>query len=255
LCRTGFVGILIQLFSLTCTAPLFFFLTLVTSPASSPDPAKEFLRIESHDLAALFDTVILSYFVPTVLMSLNNPAWISTVNHQRLIALWQIFPIFTTSIHYYLTNFWFSKEDQQLTGNYHFDALSTRPYLLATSAVSFILPILMSLYHGNFIESFVPYSLQYSSSTPVPNLATGVKNFLQWDIYIASLSFIVWAALLYWEGRVKLDWKARKVQLLPMWKLLGLCVVGGPISAALLLQQEREKMVFEPIDGYVKILD
>jgi len=236
-------------------APLYLLLILLTSPASAPKPSKESLQIKSNNLAALPDTILLSYFVPTLLMSVDNPAWINSTNHQRLIALWQIFPLLTTIIHYILTRFWFSDRYQQLTGNYHFDALSIRPYIVATSAGTYLLPILMSMYRGTFIDSFVPYSLRHSATTPVADLATGVKNFLQWDIYIASVSIFVWAAYLYWEARRTINWQARNVDLMPWWKHVGIFALGGPVSGALMLQEEREKMVFEPIEGYIKRLE
>jgi len=247
------LGIFIQLFALTCVTPLYLFLTLITSPVTSSQPPKESLLISSNHLAMLPLTIFLSYLIPTISMGLDFPQYTDLLTHQRLIALWQIFPALTTSIHYILTSLVHTKQrTQQTSEKYILDSHRLRQYILVLSVSTYILPITSSLRHHAFMKSFMPFSLEHSSTTPVLDLATGVKNFLQWDIYIASLTIFIWSFYLYWETRRQNEWRVRGVKLTAWWQLLLVLMFGGPISVAVILLDERERMVLVKSEGIEK---
>jgi hypothetical protein len=98
-----------------------------------------------------------------------------------------------------------------------------------------------------------------------PNLASGVQSFLQYDIYIASLAFILWAALLFRNATTEkaivdpntslptyrellVVEKRRSGGTEREWSKLGLKIVGwgvlaGPAGAVANLLWERDGIV------------
>lgn len=233
-CSIGIVGLIMQNITYTITAPLWLFAHLLTSPVSKSFPrthAKSVLLVSSLDLKVLPIAITLSYLVPSILMALPSE-YVTIGTHQRLLALWQVFPLLTVIIHRliyffvdHLSNYFFLVDPNNhppipLGTSYLHNAKHTYRFVLALCITTHLPILFLTLFPAFFLRSpspldplsesplltlvsqtpstvFIPKSLPHFGSTNTTYLASGVQNFLQWDIYIGSTAFILWAMLLY----------------------------------------------------------
>lgn len=166
-------------------------------------------------------SIILGYIIPTVLMALPFPGVVSTEAHQKFIALWQPFPMWTMMIHWFLRScstrilMLQAKEGKRPLApqgaSYLSMAKHVYRFVLALCMVTHI-PIFLfavlpasvlpssankfaALASGSFVDVYVPhFSLP---SQKVESLPAGVLAFLQWDLYIGSTALLLWSVLLY----------------------------------------------------------
>ncbi|KAB8297110.1 hypothetical protein EYC80_002495 [Monilinia laxa] len=222
----GTVGIIFQNISYAVTVPLYLFIHLLTSPVAKTFPgtyANSVLLISSIDLKILPPSIILAYLVPSILMGLDAPSIVSGPTHQKLIAFWQPFPIWTIIIQWTLRSFFQflgsrlpskdTKEPQAPLGASYLSnakhvyrflliicALTHLPVLLIAlipaSAITDILPNLAPYASLNFFDIYVPY-FPFPLSQRVSDLASGSHVFLQWDLTTGSIALLLWATLLY----------------------------------------------------------
>ncbi|RAL58541.1 hypothetical protein DID88_003989 [Monilinia fructigena] len=222
----GTVGVIFQNISYAVTVPLYLFIHLLTSPVAKPFPgtyANSVLLISSIDLKVLPLSIILAYIVPSILMGLDAPSIVSGPTHQKLIAFWQPFPIWTIIIQWTLRSFFrflgsrlTSKDTKQppapLGASYLSNAKHVYRFLLTicalthlpvllialipASAITDILPKLAPYASLNFFDIYVPY-FPFPLSQRVSNLASGSHVFLQWDLTTGSMALLLWAILLY----------------------------------------------------------
>jgi len=288
-----------QNISYTITTPLWLFIHLITSPVSKPFPgtrANSVLLISPLDLRILPLSITLSYLLPSILMALPSPYYTSPETHQRLLALWQAFPLLTILIHRILRS-----TTSRLTTYFFPRDQNTRPptpqgasYLAnAKHVYRFVLTLCITTHIPIILLTFLPTSLFPTSlsapsalvtlasqspssvfapyfpllSTRVPDLAKGVQTFLQWDIYIGSTAFVLWATFLYRNATTEkaivdpntslpiyrellvgerrrddgIKWKGL------VWKVFGWGVLGGPIGATAVLLWERDEIVRQKI--------
>jgi hypothetical protein len=219
----------------TITTPLWLFAHLLTSPVSKPFPgthANSVLLVSSLDLKILPIAIILSYLVPSILMALPSEEYVTIETHQMLLAFWQIFPLLTIIIHRvlysvtnYVSNYFFPADPHNrppipLGTSYLHNAKQVYRFVLILCITTHLPILLLTLLPASSLPSlspldplsksplitlvsqtpstvFIPQSLLKFGNTTTPNLASGVQNFLQWDIYIGSMAFILWAMLLY----------------------------------------------------------
>jgi hypothetical protein len=230
-------------------------------------------------------------------MALPSPTYFTLENHQQLLALWQSFPLLTAAIHrilrttinYLVTRFFptdpHSRPLTPLGASYLSNAKHTYRFVLTLCIFTHLSTVILTLFPTTIIPSsfsppgafltlasqtpssvFIPYSL--FPSTHIPGLASGVQTLLQWDIYIGSTAFVLWAVLLYTNATTEktivdpntslpiyrevlvserrggdqgLEWKKL------CWKVLGWGVVGGPIGAVAALLRERDAIVRQKI--------
>ncbi|KAH7417676.1 hypothetical protein BKA64DRAFT_658555 [Cadophora sp. MPI-SDFR-AT-0126] len=224
----GTFGFIFQNISYTVTVPIWLFIHLLTSPVSKPSPgtqANSVLLISPWDLRILPASITLSYIVPTILMGLDFPSTVSTLTHQRLIALWQPFPLWTVLIHFILkltlqsvSTIFSSSTENDITSSK--TPLGTTYLNSAKHVYRFILTLCMLTHLPILILSLIPASLipptfptlhTRSQQTPltiyipylplsshkVSSLTEGVHTFLLWDVYIGSFAFLLWGILLY----------------------------------------------------------
>ncbi|KAL3419425.1 hypothetical protein PVAG01_09647 [Phlyctema vagabunda] len=219
----GFVGFILQNFSFASTIPLYLVLHLLRSPVAKPFPgahANTVLLIPTLDLAILPWSITLGYIAPTVLIGLPFPTMVSYEAHQRFIALWQLFPIWTILIHwplrkscqYAAAHLSSRKRSPTSSGSSYirmagyiyvfvlFLCMSTHiPVILITLVPRSKLPEtwkrLVYLARNNFFHVFVPYFP--SPSYQVTKYGEGVLTFLQWDLYIGSTALLLWSVVLY----------------------------------------------------------
>ena len=221
----GTVGAIFQNISFTITVPLYLFIHLLTSPVAQSFPgthANSVLLIDTWDLRILPLSVTLSYVIPSLLMILPAPM-VSFSTHQKLIAFWQPFPIWTVCIHWALrkisqfvagnlsTADLNKKKPTPLGASYLGSAKHVYRFILAMCLATHLPALLISLIpstfiperfgelaefaKGSFSNSFIPYFPL--SNQKVPDLAAGSLTFLQWDFYIGSTALLLWAVLLY----------------------------------------------------------
>lgn len=222
----GTVGIIFQNLSYAVTVPLYLFIHLLTSPIAKPflgTYANSVLLISPLDLKILPLSIILAYVVPSILMGLDAPSIVSGPVHQKLIAFWQPFPIWTILIQWTLRSFFQSigsklpsndsKQPPASQGESYLSSvkhvyrfclalcvLAHLPILLISlipaSAISDTLPKLAPYASLNFFDIYVPY-FPFPLSQRVPDLASGAHTFLQWDLATGSTALLLWAILLY----------------------------------------------------------
>jgi hypothetical protein len=229
----GLVGLIFQNVTYTVTTPLWLFTHLLTSPVSNPFPgthANSVLLVSSLDLKILPIAITLSYLLPSILMALPSPEYFTIETHQMLLALWQAFPLLTVTIHrvlHSITNrlskYFFPTDPRRrlptpLGTSYLHNAKHVYRFVLTICIATHLPILLLSLFPAFLLPSLSPLSPHSSSPFltvfsqtpssvfippwPFPNAAIasledGVQTFLQWDIYIGSLAFILWAMLLY----------------------------------------------------------
>ncbi|KUJ12875.1 uncharacterized protein LY89DRAFT_687812 [Mollisia scopiformis] len=222
----GTIGLIFQNISYTITTPLWLMLHLLTSPVSKPFPgthANGVLLIQPWDLRILPFSITISYLLPSILMGLPSPAFFSTQTHQRWIALWQAFPLWTVLTHYLLrtTIQWISNRIYKVDPKARTPAPQGASYLnnakwvyqfviglcmathllvlLITTLPSWLFPsfspLLTRLGKETLSSVYVPYFP--SLSHELSSFAEGVHTFLIWDLYIGSTAFVLWAVLLY----------------------------------------------------------
>lgn len=179
------------------------------------------LLIDPWDLRILPASITLGYILPTILMTLPSPTIVSSTTHQRLIAFWQPFPLWTVWAHWLIrsTLTWLSTKvygskppsrNTPLGASYLTNAkhvyrfvltlciCTNLPVLILTLTPSCIFPIpslLHTLTTSTFSQTYIPYLPLLSYQ--VSSLAEGVHTFLIWDLYIGSFAFLCWAVLLY----------------------------------------------------------
>jgi hypothetical protein len=216
LTRIGTVGFILQNITYTITVPLWLMLHLLTSPVSSPftgTHSNSAILVSSLDLKILPISVALGYIIPSILMALPSPDSVSPSMHQKYMALWQAFPIWTVVIHQSL-----KKVCQMIAINSATEESDKPPLSLGTAYLSNVkyvyrlvigwcivthlpvalvtllpssafqdsVPTLARLAKNTFADVFVPYTpfLSYQ----VSSLAEGVITFLQVRILQPSVS-------------------------------------------------------------------
>ncbi|TEY60192.1 hypothetical protein BOTCAL_0184g00130 [Botryotinia calthae] len=222
----GTVGLIFQNITYAVTVPLYLFIHLLTSPIAKPfsgTHANSVLLISSLDLKILPLSITLAYIVPSILMGLDAPSQVSGHTHQKLIAFWQPFPIWTVIIQWTLRSFFqfigsevSSRDSKQppapqgasylssVKHVYRFAltlcVLTHLPILLIAlvpaSVIADTLPKLSPYASLNFFDIYVPY-FPFPLTHRVSDLANGTHTFLQWDLATGSTSLLLWAILLY----------------------------------------------------------
>jgi len=222
----GTTGFILQNISYAVTVPIYLLIHLITSPVAKPFPgtyANSVLLIPSLDLKILPLSIILSYGVPAILMGLDAPSQVSGATHQKLIALWQPFPIWTILIQWTLRSFFqfigtklTAKDSKQPPAPLGASYLSNAKYvyrfllticvithlpvlllaLVPASSIPDTLPKLATYANLNFLDVYVPY-FPFPLSHRVSDLASGSLAFLQWDLATGSTALLLWSILLY----------------------------------------------------------
>lgn len=242
--------------TIAVTAPIYFLIHLLTSPASGNNPTPDDLAINPGDSALLPHRTVLSFIIPAVLMSLPSPSVLSAGAHYTWLAMWQVFPIIDT-IYYFINKFALPGHIQRVSDDkargivaraHRFilclcfvprtiaTAVALTPTSLAPEALK---PLFEQVTFGSL---FVPYWPWNSPTTGDPSSPSGkpelAKLFLQWDVGSAGLSVLVWAAYIYLSA---LPDKRLLRNVLP--KVLAYGVVGGPVAVATMLVMERDAAV------------
>jgi hypothetical protein len=118
------------------------------------------------------------------------------------------------------------------------------------------LVVVFVMFNTKFTDVFVPYLPLLSHK--VPDLATGVLTFLEWDLYIGSTALLLWALLLYQNAKTERKVHGTDASLLLhndlllggivrnhlQVKIFVWTLVSGPMGALAVLLWERDRYVF-----------
>ena len=261
----GVVGVIFQNITYSVTVPLWIFLHLLTSPvAKGGSHANTIVSVSPLDLKILPFSIILGYILPAILMGLPSPSVVSTVQRQRLIALWQPFPIWCVIIQTIISTALGGRAK-----NHDSQARNWNSYLKAAQGVyTFVtalcvvthLPVLLLTILPQSVFPATSHHLQYLSaqsfswvyvpylpslSHQVPSFAAGVHLFLQWDLYIGGTALLMWGILLERNTtaeKVALGGKGESWARLLSRVTLRM-VLAGPVGSLAMLLWERDSIV------------
>lgn len=290
--RIGIYGFCVQNFAFAVSTPLFLFIHLLTSPVAKPFPsthASSVLLVSSYDLAILPFSILLGYVIPSLLMVFPGSSTISSPTHQRYIAFWQAFPLWTMIIQW--TGKWMltrllgpsnmgSTPKSSPSGTYLISVRRIYAMALFFCLATALPALFLSIVPPSLISESWPIPAQMAETTltavfipklpipgtPIRDLADGVHNFLQWDLYIASAAGLLWAILLHRNASTEKEIADPKVSLPPhhepsvggrsknqrLWRRLILkatlwTIIAGPFGAVAVLLWERDAIVKQKV--------
>jgi hypothetical protein len=257
----GLYGVMFQIFSFGVTTPVFLFLQLLTSPLLGSHD----LPVPSTELAMLPVSILLGFVLPTWLMTHPERlgAEIASPTHQRLIALWQAFPLWTVLI--LRVGKWLIDQFSDKSPRIQWAPSSIRrEYLRAVKPVYILLFLLAFTTHlfalvrctpffevlrgawpsiagvtsSSFSNAFIPRTPLVGPEYRYDTLMEGVHNLLMWDVYIGSLATLIWGTVVYKiamaerSGSIGRKTETRRPLVLEM---AAVSVVAGPMGALILL--------------------
>ncbi|KAL4960976.1 uncharacterized protein BDV14DRAFT_204256 [Aspergillus stella-maris] len=237
--------------------------------ATASKPTADNLSIPIHQLKALIISILLGFMMPCILVTLPERITWWLITRQSAIALWQLYPIWTTAVHclanLFIPNAPSSNHNQdrkQLTES-RTDWQRTRSAFraiyglaFAVAAISHIATWTISLTTAmaldNALDSQTAAALHPAmiflntapwSSAQAASVGEGALWVLQWDETISAGAIWLWSLELYrtahaMHGRT-IDWAYLVL------KTIAFAMVGGFSGAAVELLWEREEMVLE----------
>lgn len=285
-----------QNISFAVSSPLWLLMHLYTSPVATAFPsayASTVLIIAPHDLAILPFSVILGVVVPSILMLLPAPEAVSYETHQYFIALWQAFPLWAIFLQWGLKNLYLlvvGHKPEKATAtpkaiaapstNYLASAGRVYTFNLVLCMMTHILTVVIGLFPPSLVPSEWPRTFALTQSTlasifipPIPlpgpkmtSLTNGCQIFLQYDLYLAAVTCVVWGMILYRNASVEKElvdphtslpvysellsgehYPDRHLTRNMMLKVVGWTAVAGPFGALTVLLWERDAIVKQKI--------
>lgn len=250
-------------------APIWFLLYLTTSPlAKSParSQSSDAVRIPLAKLAFLPVALIISFVIPSLLLVLPAPAAVSVETHQKLIALWQPFPIYNTILVFVLSKLYSpssaAPSSEASRKEYLESAEKFYTFLLTFAAITHIPALLLTqLPPETFLaispeivsriqNSVIPvsFSTVYVPRPPLPSwkaisLADGIHTFLHWDTYVSSAAALVWVLVL--RSKAGAGDGSSGLSIGSVIKYLALVALTGPFGLLAYLMWEREETLVE----------
>jgi hypothetical protein len=220
------------------------------------------------DVDAMIPATIGGIIIPTILMSLHAPTLVSVEQKVDLIRLWQFFPLLFRLGQRVWTSFVFVRLDsfrdelaeksprtqrRAFRRVYIFGLCCAAIPHIGTLVVSTMSLIFPTFFADNISAEFHPTNLFIPvspfSGMQASTLGEGAHWFLQWDMTLMFLTYLVWA----YFAAVKVIYPNSGVlsaQLL--LRLAGWSLLFGPMGAAMLAIWERDDIVFEAEEQKVK---
>ncbi|KAF7547154.1 hypothetical protein G7046_g9097 [Stylonectria norvegica] len=207
-------GTLYQSIPVGIILPIYFIFYLWTSPLARPSTSRaDLLSMDPVQLRALTGAMTLGYIVPTVLLCLPSPGWVSFDRKQALLAVWQFFPLWVCGAQYGLVGIvralgLVPEGVRQTPGaRLHYGRRVYR-YILGITAVSHLATMSLILFPRfwstlstasdpeslSFQDVFMPMSVL--SPHQVQSIAEGSQTLLQYDMYCACSAAILWVSYL-----------------------------------------------------------
>ncbi|ORY70104.1 uncharacterized protein BCR38DRAFT_99775 [Pseudomassariella vexata] len=244
-------------------------------PKGDGNAARKALSAYLWDMALLPSAVMLGAIAPALLMSWPTLLGQSASAHYGWIAFWQFFPVWTAGLQWVLRMVCYNtvgsikpKDDEgrpTSPGKGYMAAVGSVYRFALTLLVGVHLPILglavapaaahsylgtkFSGYAGIFERgTFTNVFVSHPPSQPPTVIPTGYASgdlsplsmhFLQYNLYVASIPFLLWAIYLH---QITL----KKSNVVGILKTVGFwTLVGGPTAAVVALLWERDEVVLE----------
>ncbi|KAL8727152.1 MAG: hypothetical protein Q9166_006248 [cf. Caloplaca sp. 2 TL-2023] len=198
------------------------------TPSTTGNPTAKTAKIPLHQARALLPTLIISSFLPAIVMFLSPILTTTITQHQTLIALFQFTPVATVTMQWLLA----SAIAKSSSGEAEEDlqkAERSNPRLQGSLLLSLIFSasihlycILTSILKFSFAGVYIP-----SPSSVHPNtdnaIAQGAKLFMQCDNIIICLTCTLWVSLMLQPH----------VELRGLWQQVGYAVALGLTTVVL----------------------
>ncbi|KAH9477175.1 Epoxide hydrolase ascI [Psilocybe cubensis] len=219
----------------------------------SEDPTPMTITGTTDAIGSIPGAVVVGYILPSVIMCIPSPQYLSHDTHQALVFAWQLFPLWIWAAHTFITQLtprstW-SNPIKALRNTYTFALL-----VACLSHLSIVALVLALIYGPADVQkhlrdtlppSFLPSNpaLVFTLFKPfgkaqVSELAVGVLSLLQYDTVFAGFSALLWATHLLCSRRKNND---------VLNVVLGggiLILLFGPCGAALATVWKRDEEVF-----------
>jgi hypothetical protein len=255
-------GILFQTVGLAVISPLYLFLYSLTSPTLL-DPSPSNLSIDSSLLSGIPFAITFGLLAPTVVMALPSPSLLSADAKVKAIAFWQLFPIYTVI----LNSLW-----KQLSGSssatpnpktqlqklrtvYKYGLAIAVPAHIATATLTLTSLAFPQIYTSAISQAFHPLSAIIPGNpltaalTPTTSAANGASNFLQWDYWISSSAYLVYALTARFASKVD----AKGFSAADVSGLLVRYTILGPFGSAASYLWERDEIILGREEGTKKL--
>ncbi|KAG9595461.1 hypothetical protein KCU77_g1834, partial [Aureobasidium melanogenum] len=256
-------GLLFQGFGIGVVGPIFFLFSPLGDKSTSP-----VLVHHKTDVDAIIPATIGGIIVPTILMSLHAPTIISFEQKTDLIRLWQFFPLLFRLIQRAWSSFFLVQlktyrdelaeksprnQRQALRRVYIFGLCCAAIPHIGTIAISTISLLFPKFFANNIAAQFHPANLFIPvspfSGKQAGSVGEGAHWFLQWDMTLMFLTYLVWA----YFAVVKVIYpKSEVFSTSLLLRLAGWSLIFGPMGAALLAIWERDDLVFNAQEQSIK---
>ncbi|KAJ9265780.1 hypothetical protein DTO212C5_6635 [Paecilomyces variotii] len=252
-------GVLAQLATYAFATPLYFSFQLWLSPIVGA-PSARAIAVPPVILNAIPLVFLVAYQVPSLLMVLPTPQFLSYDQKQLVVAIWQPWPIYVavllTTIYVVLSPF-ASKEKanspivlRRAFRRVYFFAFASASLTYVASVVlslaASLVPVLFSEKYAAALHHNAVFGLTFpwkSSTLRVQSVTEGVHIFLQWDWLIGSVGVLLWAINMYVSAHKKILGKVGWISL--GVKLVNLALLAGPVAAAVELIWERDELLLD----------
>ena len=222
--------------------PIYMAIHLSTSPTVSSHETSDLL-FDVSELASIPFSMLIGYVVPSILMALPAPSVLGFDLKQSLIATWQVFPIWVGLLQQILpyifsrfgitfkrANFPRSASQQWIgiarvvyAGLFIF-AGAVHMSTLTLIASSQLFPGLYEPEHP-FDPSTVFMPASISASTKMPSIGAGALQLLQYDFFVGSAAFTIWASTLFMSRKRNANflwqWMTQALWLMLLTALVG----------------------------------
>ncbi|KAI9730111.1 MAG: hypothetical protein M1834_006103 [Cirrosporium novae-zelandiae] len=251
------VGIIFQNLSFGANIPLYLAIYMFTSPLAKPSPKAQDINVSISHLRVIPVSIFLGYIVPSVMMCIKAPTYITIEQQQSLIAFWQLFPIWVAIIHFFLERVYSILIPHAGGSTSRAEAHRTIyiiGFAIAVATQSIALGISFStyLFPDVFTESYrlamapsrvwTPTQSLFSDHK-ISSIGEGVLCFLQWDEVCGSIAFLIWAVALHHNAqREKVTFR---YWLALTAKIVLSNLIGGPCNPALVLMWERDDIILK----------
>lgn len=241
---------------------------LLISPTALSEPSQiQESSVRPRDdptLSTLPWSILCGYILPAVMMSLPG---FSPQVHQRLVAVWQVFPIWIWMLQYIFgqasrlrvrgprqltsrTSQTRTIDLESLNRLYRFAfALATLTHDITLGLIALVqcFPALIATSSGHavtFQDVFLPPN--FRTGTQISDMVQGAHGFFQYDQYVGSIAVIVWVMTLRFNARSKSMSARQWVKLAS--EVVGYVLLAGPAGALVMLLWVRD---IEAIDAEV----
>ncbi|KFG86079.1 hypothetical protein MANI_026090 [Metarhizium anisopliae] len=252
----GMIGIMV---TLAISIPWYLTVHLLISSTAS-HPTIENLSIPIHELRALIFNVVFGLVLPCLAVALPESITGLLFTRQSAIALWQLWPFWSTAVHFIAKQFIpVAERDADPRAQWEKTRTAFRLVYGLTFAVAAITHVstwaisltaayaLPNLLTVETVSALHPTNVFLNTWPWLPiktdSIGQGTLWLIQWDQVFAAGAMYWWSLDLYRAAHAtqgkKMDWGYLAL------KSMAFCVVSGFTGAAVELLWEREEMVME----------